>query len=278
MKIIEQQVIGKHTADDCEDGVVVTAAHAAVIDGSTSKTPCRLHPAMANGRYCMILIAEYIRSMDSDISLDDFCEGITSLIRQQYSHLDLSSHTGRSSAQPIAPVQRLCASAAIYSRKRQEIWLVGDCQCMIDGMLHDNPKPYEAALAEQRAERFAQCQQAHPDMLCDLHIAHDYARDEIVPSLIAGMDNQNKTYAVIDGYPIYRPGIKLIPVERPGAEIVLASDGYPHLFPTLAESEAALEAQLARDPFNISTFKATKGLMVGNQSFDDRSYIRLTSE
>ena len=57
---------------------------------------------------------------------------------------------------------------------------------------------------------------------------------------------------------------------------VLASDGYPFLHPTLKESEAALARQLADDPQNISSFVATKGLVEGNNSFDDRAYIRLT--
>lgn len=71
------------------------------------------------------------------------------------------------------------------------------------------------------------------------------------------------------------PGVRTIPVPEPPTEVVLASDGYPQLCPTLAESEAALRRQLDDDPFCIRTFKATKGRMVGNQSFDDRAYLRL---
>ena len=54
MKIIEQQIVGKHTMNDCEDGIVVTPHFIAVVDGSTSKTPHRFHPDMKNGRYCML--------------------------------------------------------------------------------------------------------------------------------------------------------------------------------------------------------------------------------
>ena len=50
MKIAEQFIQGKHSAADCEDGIVVTDHFAAVIDGSTSKTPFRLDPAVKNGR------------------------------------------------------------------------------------------------------------------------------------------------------------------------------------------------------------------------------------
>ena len=57
-------------------------------------------------------------------------------------------------------------------------------------------------------------------------------------------------------------------------EIVLASDGYPRLFPTLAESEQWLDDQRRRDPLNIGDFQATKAFHPDFNSFDDRSYIR----
>ena len=100
------------------------------------------------------------------------------------------------------------------------------------------------------------------------------ARHAIEPQLIKAMlEGQNRQYAVIDGTPIYMPGTRTVPVSH---SVVLASDGYPTLHPTLNDSEAALAQQLANDPQNISTFIATKGLVEGNSSFDDRAYISLT--
>lgn len=113
------------------------------------------------------------------------------------------------------------------------------------------------------------------------------ARKTIEPLLVQAMlDGQNKSYAVIDGFPIYREGVKAVPCLFSGAndvdsensrnehEIVLASDGYPFLKTILEESEAALAKQLAHDPQNIKTFIATKGLVDGYKSFDDRTYVR----
>lgn len=89
------------------------------------------------------------------------------------------------------------------------------------------------------------------------------------------MQGENRTYAVIDGFDIFMPGVKVITLRQDEPhDIVLASDGYPFLRPTLKDSEAALCKQLAIDPYNIHTFKATKGLMQGNVSFDDRALIR----
>lgn len=95
MKIIEQQLLGKHLKNDCEDGIVVTPDFVAVIDGSTSKTEHRFNPEMKNGRYCMMLIAEFIRKMKSDISLDEFCQGITAHVFKTYSpdRLDTADKT-----------------------------------------------------------------------------------------------------------------------------------------------------------------------------------------
>ena len=57
MKIEESYICGKHTKADCEDGMVITPWFAAVIDGSTSKTPRRLDPTMKNGRLAMLIIS-----------------------------------------------------------------------------------------------------------------------------------------------------------------------------------------------------------------------------
>ena len=107
------------------------------------------------------------------------------------------------------------------------------------------------------------------------------------------LSGQNQNYTVIDGFPIYREGVKVVALKtkpvlsgidtyfqeqtKPVSslnEVVLASDGYPFLKPTLAASEAALAEQIANDPQNIHFFIATKGIVEGNKSFDDRTYIR----
>ena len=56
---------------------------------------------------------------------------------------------------------------------------------------------------------------------------------------------------------------------------MLASDGYPYLKDTLEASEQALQEVLQEDPLLFRKYKATKGLQIGNRSFDDRAYIKL---
>ena len=260
MKIIESNIIGKKSQETCEDGFVVTNDFVAVIDGSTSKTPTRLNPEMKNGRYAMVLISEYIRQeLKAEASVDEFCQGITSCIYNNvYEPLSVAERLAQH------PEERLTASAIFYSRTRREVWMVGDCQAIIGGKLYENGKPYEMEIAEKRVS------------LIKDGMSPVEARKQIEPLLVEAMlSGQNKTYAVIDGFPIYRKGIKVVCLDgNRSSEIVLASDGYPFLKPTLAESEEALAMQLANDPQNIDTFVATKGIVEGNKSFDDRTYVR----
>ena len=305
MKIIESSILGKKSPEACEDGMVVTDDFIAVIDGSTSKTPKHLNPDMKNGRCAMMLISEYIREeLKADASVDDFCQGVTAYIYNKvYEKLEVEERLKEH------PEERLTASAILYSRTRNEVWMVGDCQAIIDGKLYENGKPYEEKIARKRVELIAQ------------GLSPAEARKQIEPLLIKAMlSGQNQTYTVIDGFPIYREGVKVVsvsdsssvqgsvsssdsssvqdsvsssdscsvqdPVSCSGSasasdtipssssEIVLASDGYPFLKPTLAASEAALAEQIANDPQNIHSFIATKGIVEGNKSFDDRTYIR----
>ena len=293
MKIIESSIIGKKSQEACEDGMVVTDDFIAVIDGSTSKTPKHLNPDMKNGRYAMMLISEYIREeLKADASVDDFCQGVTAFIYNKvYEKLGVEERLKEH------PEERLTASAILYSRTRNEVWMVGDCQAIIDGKLYENGKPYEEKIARKRVE------------LIEQGLSPAEARKQIEPLLIKAMlSGQNQTYTVIDGFPVYREGVKVVsvsdsssvqdsvsssdscsvqdPVSCSGSasasdtipssssEIVLASDGYPFLKPSLAASEAALAEQIANDPQNIHSFIATKGIVEGNKSFDDRTYIR----
>ena len=147
--------------------------------------------------------------------------------------------------------------------------MIGDCQCLVNGELFENPKPYEAELAAKRADIIRQS----PNQ--EQFLVYDSAREAIIPEMMTIMqEQQNIKYAVIDGARIPEEHVRILTLDFQPKEIVLASDGYPFLHPTLEDSETALARQLADDPLNIGTFQATKGCMKGNNSFDDRAYIR----
>ena len=273
MNIIEQSLTPKNPAKKSEDGIVVTNDFIAVIDGSTSKAKRQWSSRMSNGRYAMIIISHVIRKMPPDASCHQFCVAATKAIRDVY--LPLWKLTGRQATAELLtshPEERLCASAVIYSILRREIWLIGDCQCLVGGELCENPKPYEQRLAEMRAakvqELLAEGKTAE-DILAD-----DQARAAIIPEMLREMQQQNKSYAVIDGFPIPETRVPIITLDFRPWEIVLASDGYPFLCSTLAQSEQRLTEQRLSDPLNIRSFKATKAFASGFNSFDDRAYIR----
>ena len=280
MKVIESKIEGKKSQESCEDGLVVTPDFIAVIDGSTSKTPHHLSPDMKNGRYAMVLVSEYIQQeLKAESTVEDFCEGVTAYIYNKvYQPLGIEKQM------KAHPEERLTASAIVYSKTRNEVWMVGDCQAIIDGKLYENNKPFEDIVAHRRVELILQ------------GFTPQKARKTIEPLLVQAMlEGQNKTYAVIDGCPILREGVKVVSLSvntpktdveqqvstdvsdslaHPAKEIVLASDGYPFLKPTLAASEETLVHLLAHDPQCTHEFIATKGIVEGNKSFDDRTYIR----
>ena len=267
MKILEQSIIAKSPTKKSEDGIVVTDDFIAVIDGSTSKTHRRHCPPMSNGRYAMLLISRYIRKMPANVSCHEFCVGVTKALRRHYW---LRFPVDRMKEHPE---ERLCASAIIFSRLRREVWMVGDCQCLIGGDYFDNPKPYELPLAEMREKKVRELLAAGVPQH-DLLQPHDPAREVMIPTMLEVMQNQNVTYAVIDGFKIPEDKVRVITLNFKPWEIVFASDGYPRLAPTLEESEKLLAHQRETDPLNIGEFKATKAFVEGNNSFDDRTYVR----
>jgi len=220
----------------------------------------------------MKLVSRYIRRMSKDTTSEAFMRGVTAYVRKHYKKSMLPRLAEH-------PEDRLTCSAIIFSRLNREIWMIGDCQCLVisqntphDVHLLDNPKPAEAELAAMRAQEVKRLlAQGHTtEELC----RNDLARPTIIPHMLETMLEQNITYSVIDGFPIARRQVRIIPLDFQPWEIVFASDGYPFLHSTLTESEAALQHQRATDPLNIGDFQATKAFHPDNNSFDDRSYIR----
>ena len=219
----------------------------------------------------MLTVASVIRKMKGDVSCQQFCSLATKAVRSYYKK-DLLEHLADH------PEDRLAASCIVFSRLRREIWMIGDCQGLImrkegegESMLLENPKPSEQELAERRAAIIEASPKPWDHFLID-----DTAREAIIPRMLETMKQQNNGYSVIDGFPVDMAHVKTFTLDFRPWEIVLASDGYPFLCPTLAESEERLAWQKENDPLNIGQFKATKAFTPGNNSFDDRAYIRFT--
>lgn len=226
-----------------------------------------MNSTMANGKFCMEQVKQYIGSMPEDTDVRSFCEGVTQYIHDTYKAFNVDIKRLE-----CHPEERLTASAAVYSHHFRQIWLVGDCQCIADGLYHENAKPQEEVWANERSEYLVQA--IRNGLKVEDVQNDDPGRKHILPELTSSCKRQNIDYAVIDGFCIPFGKVKVIEVANSNESMILASDGYPFLKGSLAESECALEALLREDPLCIHVFKATKGLVKGNKSFDDRSYIR----
>lgn len=269
MEIEETKIKGKAGEENLEDGIAITDDFVAVVDGSTSKTKYEVKDGVANGRRAMQVLCDAISMLPRRSSIGQIAALLTKALALEYKIWEADK------AMIVEhPENRLTASVVIYSDYRREIYLLGDCQALVDGqVLLTNPKPYEEQLADKRASliKLALKQGMTTDQLAQ----HDIGREAIVDDLINAMrKGQNKQYIVIDGTP---PALQFAKTCRLGSghhDIVLASDGYPFLRPTLIDTEGALLLQLYNDPLNISSYKATKGRMKGMESFDDRAYVR----
>lgn len=269
--IKEQHLMGKRDLETCEDGIVATDDFVAVIDGSTSKARQQLSTEMRNGKFAMLLLKETITKLPQNVTKDQFCAIATDVIASVYEQHNISKNR-----LVEHPEERLTASICIFSLFRKEIWMIGDCQCLCNGRYYDNPKPHEAPVANRRSKLIHEMISGGIYTVKQL-LAHDYARDAVVADIIESCHHQNIDFSVIDGFPVALDKVVTIHADT-SSDIVLASDGYPFLFPTLNESEKALTQQLSNDPLCYQTFLATKGKIDGNVSFDDRAYIRFCVE
>lgn len=249
-----------------EDQIVITDDFIGVIDGSTSKTD-KIYANCTPGRRAALLVAETISRLPPFIDAHEAVQLMTRRIASEYAAIGVVERLENH------PVERMTASFAIYSGYRAEIWLLGDVPFMVDGKANNTRKAEEEQAAAIRAKVLRK--RLQEGVSVETLQRNDPGRKEIMPFLKAYMQEQNQPggYGVIDGFPV--PGEFIRVLACPEArEIVLASDGYPELFPTLAASEGYLHKIIKNDPLLISDFKATKAVKPGNQSFDDRSYVR----
>jgi len=267
VRTLERSVIAKTgNADSCEDGIVVTDHYAAVVDGATDKTGAR-YDGMAGGRFAMRILLDAIAGLPAELDADEAIGRLVDVLAQ---HIPAD----------LAPENRPSAAATIYSASRREIWQVGDVGFWFDGVERSQPhKLVDRINAAMRAAVLtAELLRGTPvEELAE----SDPGREAILPLLtVQGVFANNADagqlgYSVLDGREVVRSQVTIVPVPQGVAEIVIASDGYPELAPSLDEAERVLKALIAEDPLCIGPLAGTKGLRPGSASYDDRSYLRL---
>ncbi|TPF85451.1 hypothetical protein BW13_10815 [Bifidobacterium sp. UTCIF-37] len=295
MRIIEQCCQGKHTDQTLnEDGLFVSDRFAAVVDGVTGKSV--RHPwDPSGGVVAKDTMLDALASLSADAGMRDVQYLVDERFRAAY-----QAHPLGPSFFEHEPLERLQANAVVYSVSKGEAWLFGDCQIMVNGVQTPTLKKVDELLGDLRSfaaqalhlmeagkKRDAEGERDTLDDVGDAGTAEtaagtrkspdDPAREMILPFLRLQSQFANRRgeygYFVFDGFTDPTYPIQVVPV-RPGDEVVLASDGYPLLAPTLDGSERELERLRHEDPQLIREYRSTKGFTAGLRSFDDRTYLR----
>jgi hypothetical protein len=269
VKIIESFIKGKKNNKElCEDGLVITENYISIIDGVTSKGNT-LWQNMTSGVYVKKLLINAINNMSPNLNAEDSILYLNTLIKEEYEKSNMYEYVKEH------PEERLQANLIVFNISKNEIWMWGDCQALINKKLYHKEKKIDKILSEARS-LFVDLELKNGKTVKDI-IKNDTGRKYILPLLKQSIvyNNTIGEYGcnVLDGFEIMPKSVIKIKVKE-NDEIVLASDGYPVLKNSLKESEEKLLEILDKDPLLINIYKSTKGLQQGNISYDDRTYIK----
>jgi hypothetical protein len=275
MKIIEQFSEAKSTAAPSEDGVAVSRFYAAVIDGATAHDVKNDLTAETPGHRAMRCLCAAVLQLPPECTAFEAVRLLTEAMRSELPAIDVPTK------------QRPTASAVIYSDKRGEVWQVGDCPFCYDGREVRGTKEVDRLLSARRAEVTRKLLSAGVEV--ERLRAEDPGRQAILPYIRSQQRLQNadpkcrRAFGVFDGREIPEAFVHVYRLRDVTStrgngtthSLILASDGYPQLLPTLQDTEERLQILLRRDPLCIAELQGTKGVQPGAHSYDDRSYLRL---
>ncbi len=261
MKILEQFIKGKALDESlCEDKYFYNENFIVVADGVTAKDKI-LFNGETGGRVAARLVCEAVADFDYDIEALTATRVLTEKIKK----LCEENKDGGSAA----------VSVIIYSKHRNEIWSIGDCQCIINGEVFTHSKEIDRIVSDMRALvlEIARFEGATDEELSQKDVGREFILPVIKKQKLFANGEGRFAYAVVNGAPVHENNIVIHKVKS-GDEIVLASDGYPELCGTLAQSEEKLQRELKINPLCDGDYRSTKGIQKNCVSFDDRTYIR----
>lgn len=272
MKVLESLRIGKFDEERCEDALFLSEDFIAVIDGVSSKTDFR-YQGKTTGKIAAELITATLQILPADADLSDFIAAVNSAYSDCYEKISFPKQERQEKG-----LQAVCA---LYSKHRRTIWQIGDCQILVDGKEFKNPKKSDRIICEMRNLILEELRQRDGDFLPSKHETE--VLDVLFPWMVQTIRFANSTatdygYSVLNGISIPESLIQTITLDPSVHEIVLASDGYPRLYQTLAQSEQALAEMLQKDPQGCRLFDTVRLIKEHQKSFDDRTYIRFLTD
>lgn len=271
-KIIEKTVVGKsNDPTTCEDRIIITDDFVCVVDGATSKSKLKFD-GKSQGVVAGELIERRIPQIPPDADVYEFINEINKEFQSFYLQQNMPNHM------LVNPVDRLNASVAVYSVENKMLWLIGDCQALVNRKRYTNFKLIDSVLSDIRS--FIIESEIAQNASIDKLLLRDLSREKILEYLIKQSVFQNNnfesqfSYGVLDGFPINQKHVKTFSITD-SRFIILSSDGYPKLYSTLDRTEKYLTNILNLDPLCYRIYKSTKGIELGNVSYDDRAYIKI---
>lgn len=274
MVVLEKKIAGKRRDQDlCEDGIFSNEHFAAVIDGCSSRS-LPLEGGRSSGRIAKDLLLQALQALRPDATRDEAFSCFNAAILRWYADHGLTDLMAKN------PSRRCSAYIALVSKKRREVWVLGDCQALVNKQLYTIHKPIDSLMENMRA-LYIECELQNGRREQDIASS----MEEIQNRMKMHMELQSKfqnaglqtsyTYYVLDGFFTNMDAVQVVQLGPEQTEVVLASDGYPLLKDTLHATEEHLATLLSLDPLCFRENRSTKGMEQGNVSFDDRSYLRV---
>ncbi len=273
MKVIEKFVKGKFDKEElCEDGICVTNDFIVLIDGVSSLSKFK-YQGKKLGRTIRDILLEAIPKLDSNFDCYQAIDFLNNYIIDFYKQNDIYDKIFDD------PANQPAASVIMYSKKYNQIWLIGDCMALYGNTLLEYKLEVDEMYTKIRKMIIEYCLETgytEEDLLEDdiskkfmneLSARQPYIRNKVY--------NGKYDYVVIDGF--NKPNknlIKCINVPKDTKEIVFTSDGYRKPFETLEKSEEYLKYIKSVDPLCYKEFAYEKGFYKNQINYDDRAYIR----
>lgn len=273
MRIIERFTESKLSRENtCEDGYVLTPDYAVVIDGASAKSNMKID-GVSTGRFIMEVIRQIVPTLTSEHTAVSFIRELESELQQYYMKYDLLDKF----KEDINTIPN--ASIAVYSKHQSQIWLFGDAQALVDSVAITNTKAVDDLTSIVR--RYVNEYHLARGVTVEELVENDLGRDFIAPLLFMQQSFHNTDrdspfyYSCVDGFDFDENKIVIYDISHSTKEIILASDGYPILHPTLSETENYLAQMNDIDQLAIKENMGVKGKYKGLKSYDDRCYLRL---
>lgn len=265
ISVAERFVEGKFDDRVCEDMIVVTDDFAAVIDGASDATGARFD-GRSGGFLAAEAIAVAISALPADVDARGFADILSSAVAEAVGEISAGVRW------PVAVVA--CASA-----RRREVWRIGDCNVVIGGVDHPSTFRVDDAVSSFRAAlNAALLQQGTPLE----QILNDDPGAQAARRLTDNQQHLANTlgpwgYGCVNGCPVPDDHVEVMALPEAPTEVILTSDGYPRVLPTLLETERALADLVASDPAAVGElWTIGKSSRPGSNAPDDRAYLRLT--